>query len=110
VDAHLFFVSSPVVQAAAEKMREADELAKKYWAARDEAKALEDHAKRVAAEANEEAKDARDKRVTVDRLGKRVEKAEAEAERALQKKAEMERRAVSIYIYIYIRLDYLAYA
>lgn len=46
-------------------MREADELAKRYWEVRDQAKALEAHAKQVAAEANEEERDAEKKRVTV---------------------------------------------
>lgn len=82
-----------MAQAAEAKVHEADEIAKKYWAARDEAKRLDDQAKTLAAEAAEEAKDARNKRVTVDRLGQRVAKASTEAERALQRKAELEQQA-----------------
>ena len=51
--------------------------------------ALEDHAKQLLAEASEETKDARGKRVTVERLGQRAAKAETEAEKALQRKAEL---------------------
>lgn len=46
-------------------MKEADDIARKYWEVRDEAKALEEHAKAVAGEAAAEARDAQKKRVTV---------------------------------------------
>lgn len=55
----------PPLQAAREKVREADEVARRYWEMRDQAKALEDHAKAVASEAAAEARDAQKKRKEV---------------------------------------------
>lgn len=53
------------MQSAKRKVKEADDIAKQYWAVRDEAKRLEEHAKEVAGEAADEARDAQKKRVTV---------------------------------------------
>lgn len=52
-------------KAAADKVREADEIAKKYWAVRDESKRLEALARDLMAEAGEEERDAEKKKVTV---------------------------------------------
>eukprot|EP00887_Chlorella_sp_A99_P000438 scaffold17.g438.t1 len=88
-----------LAQVAREKTAEADDLARKYWAVgagrtkRDEAKAAEQAARDAANAATAEARDAQKKRVTVERMEKRAEKAEEEAAAARQKKAELERQA-----------------
>ncbi|KAI7837217.1 hypothetical protein COHA_008943 [Chlorella ohadii] len=71
-------------QAARREMREADELAKRYWEKRDGAKKMEEQAKALASEAASEARAAQKARVTAERLEKKVESAEERAQRALQ--------------------------
>ena len=51
-----------LLQNARSKVKEADELAKRYWAVRDESKRLESYAKRLAGEAADDARDAIKKR------------------------------------------------
>uniref|UniRef100_A0A1D2A9M4 Uncharacterized protein n=2 Tax=Auxenochlorella protothecoides TaxID=3075 RepID=A0A1D2A9M4_AUXPR len=84
------------MRAASDKIREADEIAKVYWAARDLSKELEAHAKELAKEAAEAAKEAERKRAAVDKLDDRADGAERAAEEALQRKAELEREAQAL--------------
>ncbi|GAB4823705.1 hypothetical protein N2152v2_010751 [Parachlorella kessleri] len=86
-------VAERELENARAKVKEADELAKRYWAVRDESKRLESYAKRLAGEAADDARDAIKKRNEMEKLQKKADKAENDALAARQRKAELEKQA-----------------